>query len=65
MLQGDEFVKSANELGLKEIPVGKINLTPALIPDVARQVIESAKRVCDEEEIARKAVEEYCRKRGE
>ena len=61
----DEFVKSANELGLKEIPVEKINLTPALIPDIARQVIESAKRVCDEEEIARKAVEEYRRKRGE
>ena len=62
---GEEYVKSANELGLKEIPVDKINLTPALIPDIARQVIEKAKRIGDEEEIARKAVEEYRRTRGE
>ena len=34
----------------KEIPVDKINLTPALIPDIARQVIEKAKRIGDEEE---------------
>ena len=62
---GEEYVKSANELGLKEIPVDKINLTPALIPDIARQVIEKAKRIGDEEEIARKAVKEYRRTRGE
>ena len=49
----------------KEIPVDKINLTPALIPDIARQVIEKAKRIGDEEESARKAVEEYRRTRGE
>ena len=61
---GDEFVKSANTLGLKEIPVDKVNLTPALIPDVARQVIEKAKWIVEEEEIARKAVEEYRKKRG-
>ena len=59
------MVESARALGLVEIPANEVNLTPALIPDIARQVIERAKRIGDEEAVARKAVEEYRRKRGE
>ena len=61
---GEEYVASARELGLVEIPAEKVNLTPALIPDIAEQVVARARKLVDEEEVARKAVEELRRKRG-
>ena len=61
---GDETVKSAKEFGLREIPAADVNLTPALIPAIAQQVIDRAKRLVEEEEVARKAVEAHRRKRG-
>ena len=61
---GEEFVASARELGLVEVPAEKVNLTPALIPDIAEQVIARARKLVDEEEAARRAVEELRRKRG-
>lgn len=60
----EEFVESARKLGLVEIPANEINLTPALIPDIAEQVIESGKRVAEETEAERKALEAFRRKRG-
>ena len=61
---GEEFVASARELGLVEVPAEKVNLTPALIPDIAEQVIARARKLVDEEAAARRAVEELRRKRG-
>ena len=62
---GEEFMDPVRKLGLVEIPANDVNLTPALIPSIAEQVIAKARRMVDEEEIARKAVEEYRRMRGE
>ena len=62
---GEEYVESARALGLVEIPANDVNLTPALIPDIAKQVVEKARRICDEEAVARKAVDAYRKKRGE
>jgi IS30 family transposase len=61
---GDEYVASAKEFGLEEIPPSEINLTPALISDIARQVIDRARRIVEEEEVSRKAVETLRVKRG-
>jgi len=61
---GEEFVASARQLGLVEIAARDVNLTPALIPDIAKQVINRAKRIVEEEEAARKAIEDCRRKRG-
>jgi IS30 family transposase len=61
---GEEFVESAREFGLVEIPANEVNLTPALLPDIAEQVVERARRVVEEEEAASGAVEALRRKRG-
>lgn len=61
---GEEYVESARRLGLVEIPANEVNLTPSLIPDVAAQVIEGARRLVEEDEAARKAVEGLRRRRG-
>lgn len=61
---GEEFVDSARQLGLVEIPANDVNLTPPLIPDIANQVIDSARRIVEEEEVSREAVEAHRRKRG-
>ena len=61
---GEECVTSARGFGLVEIPAEKVNLTPALIPDVAEQVIARARKLVEEDEAARKAVEELRRRRG-
>ena len=61
---GEEYVASARKLGLAEIPAEKVNLTPALLPDIAEQVIARARKLVDEKEAALKAVEELRRRRG-
>jgi len=61
---GEEFVASARNLGLVEIAANDVNLTPALIPDIAEQVIERAKRIVAEEEAASKAIKTCRRKCG-
>lgn len=61
---GEEYVTSAKEFGLKEIPPSEINLTPALIPDIAQQVIDQARRIVEEEEVTREAVRSWRGRRG-
>ena len=50
--------------GLREIPANEVIRTPALIPDIARQVLEKAKRIAEEEEITRKALERHRKSSG-
>ena len=60
----EDAVEFAKGFGLREIPANEVIRTPALIPDIARQVLEKAKRIAKEEEITRKALERHRKSSG-